>query len=818
MKRYKISLISLILTFIFAMSAFAFTIFASADDDQRLVSLNGTNVFYANVDGAAVSATRETVTSGETTTTEDYALFEIEEGETITYRKNLAYSWYTEDGNQKFSITFGFKNADFETYTIKFESQQYNKTKDNISTNYLIFKPNADKTGVYATISQDKDAEVSEGVAYSIENNTRITLSFDSYSKGDYTVKLTDGTVTSYYTMTNIKETYAKYVSSGTSAVMPLTFSATFSSDAGEDAVAKMALYDMNGQSFKLVNVVEDTDGTYSGGSVVDDQAPVLCLDSNVNYLTFGSSISLSYTVIDVIASSPRSTLNYYILDGDSYAKENLNYNDVSSDGLFNEISSSTSVKLLRDKNTFIPSDLIEPETADGDDPTNGYEVFGLAKVYLKLTDSTATGGQSTNVFLDWYVSDDYKVNIHEGADNSSDFIMVVEDTQGATYAKTTDLDRDAYEETIKQIEESYQEKINEAIAALKDDDGNVVGKLYAGSSNYFYLPDFSEYVVDGETYNIVNDNLNGYTDFNYSIYYKASSKSSNTSLASNQLAINITEADVTYKFTIIVTDPEGNSMVYPTVDETGKVVYKTITTSDVWDSDFADLLPYFTFSVSYKPATVEDPGTQTIAYVGSTYNNASFDITGVSDTYSTAYKLYTFDRTSFNSDHNLNMSYEDFIANVEALFNNNYEGIENTRKYFTTITPSSDLLETDDDYDTLVEYEWDNSGVTFVPQSTDEYYVIQLTLTDTRSSQNTIKFMAIRASAQADSLTGESDWLENNVASVVLLCIAGVSFIALIVLLIVKPKDKGDIDTIDLDEKKTKKNKKAKKSADIDE
>lgn len=819
LKSYKISIIALFAALIVSLCAFTFTLSASAaDSEQRLVKLNGTSVFYTDVDASSVSAVREVNTVNGEEVIEDYALFSIGDGATVTHRSNLAYSWYTSEGNAKFSLTFGFKNLDFDRFIVKFQSQQYNKTEDGVTTNCIVFLPNADGTGVYAFFTQDEEEEFtvdSADVCYSAQNNARITVSFGEFSKGDYTVNITDGTNNGSGTFKNVKETYAKYVSSGTSAAMPLTFTADITDD---NAAAEIALYEMNGQSFLLYDVDLDDDGNPTGGYVNDDTAPVICLESNVNYLEFGESIDLDYVVIDVIASSPRSTVNYYVLSATDYAKTDLDYDSTdteSEDYLFNEITSTTTVRLLRDADTFIPSYLLEPVGAE-DDPTSGYEVYGLVKIYIKVTDVTSNG-QSQNVFLDWYVADEYKVDIYgeqlKNGENSSYFIPIVEDTQGATFAKAADASVEDYKQTVAQIQADYQQKIDQAIADLED------GKLYAGSSNYFYLPDFSEYVADGVTYSTARDNLGGYTDFKFSIYYKTSSTGSSTSLAYNQLAINISEADVTYKFTIFITDAAGNAMFYPTVDTDGKIVYEEITTSDIWDEDFADLLPFFTFSVSYKPATVETPGEQSIAYVGTTYTSISFDITGISDTYTTSYKLYAFDRDLFYSDTGINLSYSEFVANLEALFNNDYAEIENTRKYFTTILALADLHEEDDNYETYADYAWDASALSFVPQSASEFYAVALTLTDTRSSQVTRAYMGIRASEQADALKGESQWIKNNLASVILLCIAGASLIGLIVLLVVKPKDKGDIDTIETGAgKKGKKNGKAKKNVDLDE
>ena len=45
--------------------------------------------------------------------------------------------------------------------------------------------------------------------------------------------------------------------------------------------------------------------------------------------------------------------------------------------------------------------------------------------------------------------------------------------------------------------------------------------------------------------------------------------------------------------------------------------------------------------------------------------------------------------------------------------------------------------------------------------------------------------------SSRADTLPGETYWLQNNVLSVVFICIGGACLIGIIVLLLIKPKDK---------------------------
>ena len=57
---------------------------------------------------------------------------------------------------------------------------------------------------------------------------------------------------------------------------------------------------------------------------------------------------------------------------------------------------------------------------------------------------------------------------------------------------------------------------------------------------------------------------------------------------------------------------------------------------------------------------------------------------------------------------------------------------------------------------------------------------------------------MAISVSAAADPVYGEDTWVQDNVASIVLLSIAGVALIGIVLLIVIKPKEKGDIDVID--------------------
>lgn len=789
MKKLKLSLLAVSAVCAVAASAMAFTTVAAADDDYRNVTLNGTNVFYTGVDAASIATVR--LDDGSEDGYTDYTAFHMSDGQSVTFRKNLAYNWWEADENgygvnKKFEMTIGFEDISFSSYVIGFQSQQYNITEDGVSDNYLVFKPSDGALELY--ISESEEVAEDEEPSVVLEDYSSITVAFGQFADGDYSI-LVNGEEEGLFV--NVRENYASYVSSGDSAATPITFTVHFDESAADDAAVDMIMYSLNGQSFEVFDAEYDDEGALSGGTIHDDKAPVVCLDTGLNYLTYGDEVDIDYTVIDVIASSPRSTVKYYVLTNAQFNSEDFDYNNTDvEDELFMEVTTSSDYRLLRDQYTYVP-DLSDIGVVENE---LGYSTYGLVKVCLYVRDTTSSRAQTADVFMDWYVPQDYKVDIStiKGVEStaSSTFIRMLEDGQGATYADESVVDLETYKAYIARVQEEYQAKIDAYIA----DENVYPDGLHASSESNLYLPDFSGYVTD---------NLGGYTDLKYSIYYRTSSTGSTTNLDYNALAMTVSEADVTYRFTIYVSDAAGNPMYYP--DENGEL--QTISTEDIWDEDFAELLPFFEVSVDYRAATVEEPGTQSVGYVGSTYNSASFDIKGVSGTYSATYNLYIFDRDAFYAATGVELSYNDVVDNAYALFFDSYEDengntYENTRQYFTLVTD-------EEDYE---DYEWNSTNVTFVPQDPSEFYVVRLTLKDTGlSNQVTDSFLVVRASARAAEIYGEDNWVQNNIASIVLFSVAGVFFITFVVLLIVKPKDKGDIDVIaaDVEQKKAKKSKK---------
>ena len=754
-KKRRLSITSLafvsVASLVSAAAILGGTVSASADRD---VSLTGGNYFYTYND-AEISEQQE----GDSY----YTSFVFADGDSrITYRKNLAYHWFgsvkddegnpTAEGAEGYlSTEIGFDELTFETFTIEFQSQQYTQTEDGVTNNYVTFI--ADGGDVYVKIGEPlaEDATeradeietiVSESVALSPD---RLTISFSDYASGVYQVSVTDGSATAEGEFANVGGSYANYVSSNSeTSVIPLTYSAQFAD--GASAPATMVLYSFNGQSFELF-------GDEGERLINDDTPPVICLTESVTTVEYGRSISANYAVIDMLATSPRATLNYYVLTNEQLEAGDLNATGDESN--FVSVSSGSASPVIRGNDSYVP---------DAEEGEN-FKTECLVKFYYSVQDSTASGGNTDNVFIDWYVPAEYKYTVTAGDGEEYDFIRATDDGEGATYVTPASG-------------ESYQQLVDEALAGQE---------ASAGTDKYFYLPSFE---------NFISDNVTLYNDLEFSIYYISSESGSATSLASNELSIELS-ADGLYRFAIYATDSAGNDMYY--INEEGEKV--TFTGSDLEalledpaNSDLVDYVPVYQFTVNYGGLTVTDPEGQEIGYVGTEHSAGDFEISGLSSNYTTSYTLYIFDRLAYTRD-NGPISYAQFIGMVSELFNDP----ETRAAYFQTITPADEVENTDPDYELYTDYAWDPDNLSFVPQEDNSFYVIRMSAKDNIYNTGEIEsFMAISVSAAADHLAGEDDWLENNLVSIILLCVAGVALIGIVLLIVIKPKEKGDIDVID--------------------
>lgn len=760
----KFSLITLAFVFIAALFSAATLLFGGASfaDAERDINLIGSNYFYV--------ANQAAVTEQQVGETYYTAFSFASDDSAVTYRKNLAYHWFSGERDSQGNLTgksnegflstqFGFETVGFETFTVRFQSQQYAKTEDGVTSNYLTLIAAEEEGMVYARIGEplpEAEDERAAEITAITEGGTaldasRLTFEFTSYEKGVYSVSLSDGannTVTGSFT--NVGGSYANYVSSTSSSVIPVTYSA-------QGGAATMVLYEFNEQSFAL---------TGSGGTVKDDTPPVICLSEDLTTLSYGRSIDIDYAVIDMLATSPRATLNYYVLKNSYVDEGNLN---ATEDGYFTSVSGSQASPIIRGAYAY------EPDNTSNAD----FTAQCLVKVYFSVQDSTANGNESDEIFLEWYVPEEFRYTVEAGGEQY-DFIIATTDKMGVGYKQdeVTALD--------------YQKMVDEA---LKEQQAT------AGDGNYFYLPSYEGFV---------EDNVTSYRDLSFSIYYisRETEVDSSANLSYNNLSIEL-ENDGVYRFVIYATDAAGNEMYYVDRDDDGNVIYDESGNPvlvkfsaselssflvDSLNSDLNGKIPVYEFEVNYAGLSVTNPKGQEIGFVGTEYSAPDFDVTGLSDKYSASYTLYLFDRERYFEDTQIRLTYADFISRMETLFTE-----ADTREYFESIPALDSLEETDADYERYSEYAWDPDSLEFVPQDDNAFYVIRMEAVDNIYQTTALtSYMAISASAAAEPMYGESDWLENNVASVVLLCVAGVALIGIILLVVIKPKDKGDIDQLE--------------------
>lgn len=796
--RYKICLAALALVFVLAISAFFGLRFTAADAQG---TTSATNVFRTTgSDVSIVGAMRSVLSEATSTGSEQkyFLTFKYENGDEdednyVYYSNKLAYSWYesvTEDEVTRvqsgmFHMEFGFDDLNFEKFVITFESQQYVRSEDGKTKNYLMFFP-AGEDSVYVVATANRDltlADVEEGDKKPLDKD-HIRVDFVGYEKGAYNIRIYNYNgvnVLNYIPksenvvegkLENIGGTFSKSVTSGSTTVYPLIFEACFASDAAKDLVSGFVFYDLNGQNLASLtgNAV---DKYYTLSNLTDNKPPVLCLTSDFCYFTQGTKVNFDYNVIDVLRTAASGKINYYVLtDVQAHAPAEFDYHNKD---LFSEVGDNDILETDRDAYLPMERDLIGKVfnpvyNADGTKTDGKVPVDMLVKAYVEIYDTTSsTIQEKADVYLDWYVSEEYKVEI-----NGEPFLAVASDGEGASFNYYGN-DGKTWDELVAE----YQTRVDEA---AKD--------LTAGKTSYFYLPSLED---------LFADSITPYKDLKVSVYYYNDTKTNNAGTATNNLAINVQTAG-DYLFTVYATDAAGNNMHY---FEDGEV--KEFAEGEIWEmyddrDKLHDLLPWFTFSVTPADLKFEEDednksGLQPTGYVGTPYNSVSFELN--SDKCDLSYRLFHFNREAYFRDNNKNLTYEEFIAIKDELFEN-----AETRKYFNEIISMYDMESTDEEYEEFSPYEWYSDATAFTPQESGFYYVLASARDENYISDPVTSSIAVVISEEAKPFKGENDWLQKNLVSVILLSVAALVFVAIIVLLFVKPKQKEDID-IRLDKQK---------------
>ena len=738
--------------------------------------------------------------------TESYVQFTFTDGGNTYFRRDLAYKWFTAAPAETqstlanpgvanyLSMEFAFASADFELYTIGFESTEENVSKEGKSVNSLLFRPTAAAEGglevaVRSASQQDTDPEelswttIAENATDAL-GDIRIDFAESAAGVGNFDVRISvNGEQKATGTFTNIGGNYAEYRSSSSSTPnTPITFTMELAEDS-EANEAQVLMKRLNGQSFQLTD-----------GLVKDNTAPVLAVNEDVYAFRLGQRYNFTaYEAIDVCDDSVSVTRSYYM------AKQNDDGTyDVPDESATGDDSSYESLTT---------STFFMPTASTPDELETEY-------VSIRFNLDDGRGRDDANrvneyVYLSWYAADTTEdggivatLPTQDGEGDETvrrpDFIVVTPDEQEGPYFTGVKADTDAGEnvyedeEAFNDAADAYQEAVNDAAAAAT-----------AGSGAYLYLPSLR---------GLIGSNYADYRDLSFTIFYwhesqeVGSSPSSESSLSYNNLRFEV-DQEGTYTFRIIAEDSAGNEMYLYNTDGTLVALSSSTIGYDSNGEDFQiseDYLPVFTATIGYNGASIEDPGSQDYGYRDRSYSVEDFEVIAL-EGYASDYSLYYFD-TSRLAEGQIAPTYSECVENAQALF------FAENAPYANCIVPinvyNDDVTEDDEEWeDTDNDYAWDpESSLSFTPQESGIYFVGLIVTEQTGATVSS--YMAIEVRNPVDIIPGVSQWLQNNTVSVVLFSISAVLAVIIIVLFVVKPSDK-TVEEVDLEKLKGRKTKK---------
>ncbi len=526
----------------------------------------------------------------------------------------------------------------------------------------------------------------------------------------------------------------------------------------------KTASYDVNGETVEHkvelpIGQALVVDGVASSSSVSNDFVLYFDVDGfkvgagiDGTTFTYGSDEYKSENIDKCIASDIKFTVTASANAKINFVYADQNYNDadskykqffVQADG--DVAKKSARLSLNNTKNLFVLGD-------------NGYEMQTILGAQYTLTiDAYSVLGNDVNSTYQidkealaddvWTTNETYTktlvfkgtgakaVTVKSSASTSSEvFNFNVVDTAGV------DTTAPIYVNDQKAID-SFKAKLLEA---TKMEEGGQTYNIRLGEN--LEIPSLK---------NLVKEDYTAYSDLTYKVYYNTPSASGKTATT---MKIPVDEAGE-YSFYVIFTDKEGNALekddfiVDPDDNTTG--TYKDF----IFSFEIEDNAPISIISIA------QDNG-----YVGTLYNASDFTVKYSG--YTLSYELY-------------------YNPVVEAV-----AGELKAEDGWIKIPVSSSVTEDDEfedglDYDKVKDIAY-NGSLSFKPDAIGKY-VIKCTATSQKSVRSAEAISEIVVEKEQTVVKPASDWLENNVWSVVFLGVGTLCLIGIVILLCIKPKERED-------------------------
>ncbi len=717
----------------------------------------------------------------------------------VTYRRrDLAFRWLnTEGAEQFFNMKFTL-DSNFEKVEFVIESNSAWATSEGKTTNTIKLTNEADGVKV----------QVNEQTAQTVENATaELTLALAASTEyGEFGVTLNG---TSIGKLENVGENYAEYASStATTPIAPLVIKTTPKKDNGNFVKTSIVFSELNGQSFALTD-----------GKITDNAEPVLVVNEDISGFVLGTGFSLDYVAIDVLDEAVLIDSKYYQYDPDDKDEAELEYKKL-------EKSTSTT------KGTFFAETVYNAGTTETPDLKSVYETIFEANDTLKenkmefvsikfILKDEAYNTNGVEYSLSNYATETVKpAGVTAGSAQDIEYIKLDRNTEGAYYTFLTATEvSDGVWENVKaanydEIVAAYQAEVEEAAKGVLSG---------ASDKSDVYLPKLNGLIADN----------NGYKNLKFVVSYQTSTSTTPTSGASvayDKIKLRVsTSGD--YEFKIVVTDKAGNPMKY--ANEKGELV--EVTTSNVWD---IEEIPSFTFHINNASIKVEDDSSTTrkeSQTLNKTYAVPSFGILGATS-YDSKYFLYkvNFELTGKDVESALSAITYEKIAETAATLTRGEETDEEfyLLAYKTALAEqlgiavtdfadsdfvqikeyNSAITKDDAEWEVYNKYEWNATAKSFNTVEEGRFLVLGIFTDKEVSSQKAAAYKLVLVEDPEDVIKGETEWLKNNIASVILFGVAAVMLVLIVILLLIKPSDETLEDVDATAEKKEKTDEKEKK------
>ena len=773
-----------------------------------------TDVFEADKTNGGVITTKANGASEEDKT--ETLVFELaDSNDKISMKRDLAYKWFAGKNDARyFNMTFAFEELSFESLSFVMECAPSVATEDEKTSNTVKFTKDADGK-VWASVLNGDVEDTANKKEIVIAAGDDVKLSFKGAMESDAfaVVLYINGASYEIGDFTNVGANFADY---SAEKISPLSVSATFAEGA-TDTLARVLLKDINGQAFTNITGEETK-------LITDTAAPVLVVNDDLNGFMLGTKIyeSMSYVNIDVLQTSNITE-----------KKEFYRYSPVDTEVTYTDITSSWSSTLVNYTTYYLNRQTgeVSKEAKDGFELTSVFLEEGAEYVSTKITlgddaFKDADGEWSKVTYdLSWYApavdpTDDTRAIVVEKG--GVDYIVVDRNTSGPSYKYIV------ANETKKENEYVNETEFNAQMAIFQAKLDEKAKGVYAGSGSYMYFPSMEWLFQDN----------NGYRGLRFVISYKTPTSQSPSSSAIktySSLSLSAT-SEGTYEFKIFASDKAGNPMYYYLDGELVEV-----TANNVWDIDEIPSFTYVIENLGIKVESSSSTSRKSTKILDETYTFSDPTIKGATNRKS-EYALYKIDLSAYNDtlqngEKELTTSmlsevgYDQIAKKLEGkitigadYFNLYTMAISEVLAdkvngdataiqaiFGEAIGEYNDKITEDDAEWEWNKYEWRPSSKSFKTVEEGTYMVIADYWERDLPMQRAAAYKVVIVASEADVIKGETQWLKDNVISVVLFAIAGVMLVLIIILLLIKPSD----ETLeDLDKKPAKKAKKTDKKS----